>query len=224
MVQKEKGTRSHAPATEAPARQAPAKRPRGRPRAYEPAEALGRALDAFWSGGYTSTSLDDLSAATGMNRPSLYAAFGDKEALYLETLSAYAERGRAAMKGLLDEDRPLREALRRLYGQALALYLSGERGARGCYLIGTAATEAVNHPAVRAALSDSLAEFDAILEARFKRARREGELPRNARPAALARLASAVMHSLAVRARAGESRAALEAMADHAVVMICGPR
>src|SRR5215472_16931180 len=75
-----------------------AKLARGRPRAYDPEEALAQARDAFWDGGYTGTSLDDLSDATGMNRPSLYGAFGDKRALYLETLDRYRELGREAMK------------------------------------------------------------------------------------------------------------------------------
>src|SRR5215467_10510913 len=61
----------------------------GRPRSYDPEVALQRATAAFWDGGFSGTSLDDLSERTGMNRPSLYAAFGDKEALYLKTLESY---------------------------------------------------------------------------------------------------------------------------------------
>ena len=61
----------------------------GRPREYDPEVALQRATDAFWDAGFSGTSLDDLSARTGMNRPSLYAAFGDKQALYLKTLESY---------------------------------------------------------------------------------------------------------------------------------------
>ena len=64
-------------------------RKRGRPRGYEPDAALSRARAAFWDAGYAATSLDALSAATGMNRPSLYGAFGDKRALYLKTLEGY---------------------------------------------------------------------------------------------------------------------------------------
>ena len=59
---------------------------RGRPRAYDPERALAQATAAFWDAGYSATSLDDLSAATGMNRPSLYGAFGDKHALYLKAI------------------------------------------------------------------------------------------------------------------------------------------
>ena len=68
---------------------------RGRPRAYEPEIALSRALDVFWKDGFAATSLDDLSAATGMNRPSLYGAFGDKRELYKKTYESYRNRARA---------------------------------------------------------------------------------------------------------------------------------
>src|SRR6185503_5597935 len=73
------------------------KRPRGRPRAYDADEALRQARNTFWKKGYSATTLDDLSEATGMNRPSLYGAFGDKRALYLATLERYVVANREAM-------------------------------------------------------------------------------------------------------------------------------
>ncbi|MGK9230710.1 TetR/AcrR family transcriptional regulator [Inquilinus limosus] len=197
-------------------------RKRGRPRAYDPDVALERARDVFWEAGFTGSSLDALSAATAMNRPSLYGAFGDKEALYLRTLERYRDEGLAAMRQALDPGRSLREGLDAVYAAALATYLDERAGARGCLLIGTAAVEAVLHPAVRAVLHGSLTVFDQALEERFRLARDRGEIDAAADAAALARLASAVMHSLAVRARAGESRAVLEAIADSGAAMICG--
>jgi AcrR family transcriptional regulator len=196
-------------------------RKRGRPRAYDPDAALARARDVFWQGGFSGSSLDALSAATAMNRPSLYGAFGDKEALYLKTLERYRDEGVAAMRQALDPGRPLREALGLLYAAALSIYLDESAGARGCLLIGTAAVEAVLHPAVRAMLHGSLTAFDRELEARFRLARERGETGAAADPVTLARLASAVMHSLAVRARAGESRGVLEAIAESGAAMIC---
>jgi AcrR family transcriptional regulator len=89
----------------------PPLRPRGRPRAYDPDVALAQAMDTFWHAGYAGTSLDDLSAATGMNRPSLYAAFGDKRALYL-ALSAIAPGPSGAERDPCS-DQPLRQTLRR---------------------------------------------------------------------------------------------------------------
>lgn len=195
------------------------KKRRGRPPAYDAETALTRAMEAFWDAGYAATSLDELAAATGMNRPSLYGAFGDKRALYLKTLEHYAAGGQ--LRAALAPDDTLREALTRVYGLAIALYLSGKEGARGCFLIGTATTEAVKSPEVRAALAGQLGELDDIFEARIRAARAAGELAPDADPAALAKLAAAVLHSLALRSRAGDGRAALEAIAKAGVDAIC---
>ena len=102
--------------------------------------------------GYAATSLDDISAATGMNRPSLYAAFGDKQAIYLKAIERY-RAGPALRDALVGGT--LREALSRAYPAALAVYLAGDRGQRGCFVIGTAATEAVTSPMVREKLATS---------------------------------------------------------------------
>jgi AcrR family transcriptional regulator len=200
---------------------APKRRP-GRPRGYDPEHALARATDAFWNAGYAATSLDDLCDATGMNRPSLYGAFGDKRALYLSALERYTEAGSRAMEQALDYERPIADALTNLYSAALALYFSGGGAARGCFLIGTAATEALANAEVRDLLNDALRAFDGCFEARLRHARDEGELPADADPASLAKIASAVLHTLALRSRAGDSRASLRATADAAVALICG--
>lgn len=197
-------------------------RPRGRPRGYDPDQALRRALEAFWAGGFSATSLDELAAATDMNRPSLYAAFGDKKALYLKALAQYRAEGRAAMDQALAYDRPLREGLRRVYDTALSLYFSGRTAPRGCFLIGTATSESVENPDVRAALGAALRDFDAAFEARFRVACEQGELRADADPFVLARLASAVLHTLAIRSRAGDPRTVLKATADGWVDLICG--
>ena len=199
------------------------KRPRGRPRAYDPDAALAKAMATFWGAGYAATSLDDLAAATGMNRPSLYAAFGDKHALYRQALERYRAGARTGLAEALAPERPVRAGLARVYELALALYLAGEPGARGCFLIGTALTEAVRDPDVRGLLNDALAEFDGALAARLRLAQATGELPRGRDPETLGRLASAVLYFLAVRARAGERRAVLEATAAAGVELICGP-
>lgn len=213
MVQKNKSVRSPPGAP----RQS---RPRGRPRAYDAGQALAEARDAFWDAGFAGTSLDDLVDATGMNRPSLYGAFGDKHRLYLRTLDSYRELGRSAMKEELSPERPLDEALRAIFARAIAIYMTGSRGARGCYLIGTAATEAVHDPKVRAMFAAGLHELDELLEARLRDAVKRGELSTEIDVAALARVLCGVMNSLALRARAGDSRETLEATADAAVRLV----
>src|ERR1700754_1389284 len=99
---------------------------RGRPRAYEPDVALAKALDLFRKDGFAATSLDDLSAATGMNRPSLYGAFGDKRELYIKSYRRYREDARARMIDIFKNELPIRERLARIYAVALEIYLSGE--------------------------------------------------------------------------------------------------
>src|SRR5579872_4157864 len=197
-------------------------RPRGRPRAYDPDTALARVTEAFWDAGYSATSLDDLSGAAGMNRPSLYGAFGNKRALYLATLERYREMGRNAMREELSYELPLADALRRVYARAIAIYTEGDSGARGCFLIGTAATEAVLDKRIRREFADGLHELDEQLEARFQYALGHGELQSSLGAGDLARLACGIMNSLALRARAGDPRMVLEATAEAGVRLICG--
>jgi TetR/AcrR family transcriptional regulator, copper-responsive repressor len=195
---------------------------RGRPRAYDAQAALKQATETFWKTGYSGTSLDSIAAATGMNPPSLYAAFGNKHALYLEALARYWEISLAATREALAEDRPLGESLMLAYEAALSIYFSGKGSARGCFVIGTAVAEANNDVAIRDSVATGLRMIDADFEARFRRAHERGELKREADPAALAILASATLHSIAIRARAGARRIELREIARKAVSVICG--
>src|ERR1700760_668791 len=181
MVQKNRKTPSiKAPPTKTDAAAAP--RRRGRPRAYEPDVALAKALDLFRKDGFAATSLDDLSAATGMNRPSLYGAFGDKRELYLKSYQRYRADARAAMLDIFKDELPIRERLARIYAVALDIYLSGEAGPRGCFTVMTAASEAVSDPQIRAMVLEGFVELDKAFAACFRHAREKGELPATADP------------------------------------------
>jgi AcrR family transcriptional regulator len=195
-------------------------RPRGRPRSYDPEAALKSVTDAFWKTGYSGTSLDDLSAATGMNRPSLYAAFGDKRDLYLKALARYWASSHIGISEIFASDRSLRAALLQLYDRAIASYLAG--GARGCFGISTATTEALADPKIRAVLMEGLREIDTAFEERLRVARTRGELPDGGDLKTLAMLASAALHTMALRARAGAPRGELEDIAKRTVKTICG--
>jgi TetR/AcrR family transcriptional regulator, copper-responsive repressor len=194
---------------------------RGRPIEYDPQAALAAARDVFLATGFAASSLDALSEATGMNRPSLAGAFGDKEALYIATLEQYRDAGVAALSEALNGSRPLSQELAEVYARSIDLYLGSRDAATGCLLIGTASVEAVHRPTVRHVLGQSLDAFNAIIERRLGKAIDDAELDRGADPATLAAVASAVMHSLAVRARAGDPRSALEKLANAAVALIC---
>ncbi len=158
-----------------------------------------------------------------MNRPSLYAAFGAKHDLYLKTLERYQQRSRAGTVQLLADDPTLRVFLRRFYEGALDIYRAGGDEARGCYSISTAPAQATTDPAVRAFLAASIGGTDAFLSSQIAKARERGEVPSNADPATLAQLATATLHTIAVRSRVGVPRKQLASLAAAAIDLICGP-
>src|SRR5271156_170258 len=219
MVQKSKKA-SPPPKQDAPA----APRRRGRPRAYQPEVALGKALDLFRRDGFAATSLDDLSAATGRNRPSLYGAFGDKRELYIKSHQRYRDDSRAAMIDIFRGELPIRKRLEGIYAVALDIYLSGESGPRGCFTVMTAASGAVSDPDIRAMVLEGFSETDKAFATCFRLAKEKGELPASADAAVLARLASATIHTIAIRARAGVPRKQLEAIVKGAIDVMCGVR
>jgi AcrR family transcriptional regulator len=190
---------------------------RGRPRAYQPEIALGKALDLFRKDGFAATSLDDLSAATGMNRPSLYGAFGDKRELYIKSYARYRADARAATVDIFKDQQPIRQRLARIYAVALDIYLSGDAGPRGCFTVMTAASEAVADPQIRAMVLEGFAELDKAFAACFRLAKENGELPVTADPVVLSQLASATLHTIAIRARARVPRKELEAIVNGAI-------
>jgi TetR/AcrR family transcriptional regulator, copper-responsive repressor len=217
MVQKSKK-----PATTAkPAALVTEPKRRGRPRAYEPEAALGKALDLFRKDGFAATSLDDLSAATGMNRPSLYGAFGDKRELYIKSYARYRADSRAAIADALKTPAPIRERLARMFAVALDIYLSGEEGPRGCFTVMTAASDAIADPQIRGIVLEGLLELDKAFGFCFRTAIENGELPKTANPRVLGSLASATVHTLAIRARARVPRAELEAIVRGAIDVMC---
>ena len=197
---------------------------RGRPRAHEPEVALGKALDLFRKDGFAATSLDDLSAATGMNRPSLYGAFGDKRELYIKSYQRYRADARAAMVDIFRDELPIRKRLERIFAVALDIYLSGDAGPRGCFTVMTAASEAVSDPEIRAMVLEGFSDLDKAFAACFRLAREKGELPETVDPVVLALLASSTIHTIAIRSRAGVPRKDLEAIVKGAIDVMIGAR
>ena len=170
--------------------------------------ALEAAGEVFWSNGYSGTSLDDLAAAMGMNRPSIYRAFGDKQSLYRRALAHFCETMELAMQNTLFSEADIRKGLSRFLREALAVYISGEHP-RGCMVMSTAVAAAVSHPEIRADLLDVLRTIDRKIEERMRQAVEVGELPPEFDVRSRARIAHALLHTLSLRARAGESKARL---------------
>ena len=201
----------------------PSTKRRGRPRAYDPDVALAQATEIFWTQGFAGASLDDLSAATGMNRPSLYGAFGDKQTLFKSALDRYMDSSRAAMTEAFRGGGSLRDVLTRVYHTALGFYLSDDVGGRGCFLASAGLGQALVDDEVRQTVADGLHELDRAVEGLMQRRQAKGELPSTTDPIALGRVASMMMNALSVRARAGETREQLEATIPVMVGLICGP-
>lgn len=197
-----------------------ASRPRGRPRKFDETEVVERARDVFWNYGYAASSLDDLAAATGLNRPSLYAAFGDKHALYLRALQENRMWSVEGIRQRMASSAPLREVLRDFLIEAAESTLAGSMGARGCFVICTAVTESLRDPNTRAVAAGYVADVDRAFRERFERSK--GELNVGVDPASATAVASAMLQTLAVRARTGSGREELAGIADAAVIAICG--
>ncbi len=195
---------------------APLPRPRGRPRGFDRDTVLRAALQRFRTHGFAATSLDDLASATGIARPSLYAAFGDKRALYLEALDRTHDWLVETFAGLHEAKLPLRKVLRAIFRATIDTYMTGELGPSGCIAINTAVAEAVTDPDIRAALARVIALEDAEIEKALADAG-------SASARAHAHIVTSVMHSLSVRARAGEPREALEGIAAECIELIAGP-
>lgn len=194
---------------------------RGRPRAYEPDVAIGQALDLFRRTGYAATSLDDLSAATGMNRPSLYGAFGDKRALYIKSYQRYRDDYTAKVIALFKADIDIRERLRRFYAAALDIYTTGADDPRGCFAVMTVASDAIVDPEIRALMLESFRELDDAFAWCFRTAIARGELPESTNVEVLAKMAAALLNLSSIRARAGLPRVELETFVNAAIEQLC---
>lgn len=121
----------------------------GRPREFDLKSAQKAILDEFWTKGFSATSVDDLSKATGMVKPSLYSAFGNKFAMYLMSIQTYSELLHDKVQPILEDAENIRDALEGLFEGSLDVYFgSEETGARGCLLSATAIAETKNHPEI----------------------------------------------------------------------------
>jgi AcrR family transcriptional regulator len=191
----------------------------GRPRGFDEGAVLDAAMRTFWVRGLAATSLDDLGRAMRMNRPSIANAFGDKETLYRRTLDHFGTGLRQNVAAILEGAPTLRGALVAFFDAALAVYCA-DTPALGCFVMCTAPTEAAAHSDVREDLRRLIGDLDDLLAARLRRGRADGDLSPDVEPRSGARIAQAVLHSIAIRARSGQSRNSLKALAREAVDLL----
>ncbi len=187
----------------------------GRPRGFDMDEALNRALDVFWRKGYEGASVSDLTAAMGINPPSLYAAFGNKEGLFCKALDRYVERHDDVLREALAQPKA-RDGVATLLRKSIE-GLTDKSSPPGCLLVQGIAGCGDDAQCIRDALAKRRAANERLIRERLKRAKAEGELAASADPAALARFVSTVMQGMAVQAAGGASRKELEAVAATAM-------
>jgi len=186
--------------------------PLGRPRGFDTDRALDRALAIFWRDGYEGASLPALTKAMGINRPSLYAAFGNKETLFRKALARY-DRGPAGYTYKALKQPTARGVVEALLKGIVAL-LSKPQNPGGCLMVQGALACGENGKRVREELASLRAAGVAAMRRRFQRAIDEGDLPANADASGLARFVATVMHGLAVQAASGASRKELVRVKD----------
>jgi len=184
---------------------------RGRPRGFDPEVVLERAMEVFWRHGFQGASLAELTAATGLSKPSLYAAFGDKEALYLRCLDHYGELATQRHTQLLEEEPDARRAIEG-FMRAMAQMQTDPARPGGCFVVNGLADCGLQStpPAVEEALRSTSGGPEQRLLARLKRAEREGQLPQGFDAKRMATLFASVLRGMSVMAKGGDTRKRLD--------------
>lgn len=187
---------------------------RGRPRSFDCEAALDRALEVFWRKGYEGASLADLTAAMGINPPSLYAAFGNKEELFRKAIERYVEARTPFWLEALELP-TAREVIERLMCGSVENLTSG---CPGCLLVKGAMTCGEGADALQEELAKVRALAESSLRERFERAVKEGDLAASADPAGLARYVIALNQGMAIQAEGGATTADLQKIVDMALI------
>ncbi len=189
---------------------------RGRPRGFDADAALDKAVRVFWQKGYEGASLSDLTEAMGINRPSLYAAFGDKETLFRKALDRYLAGAMTAPMEALEEIADTRMAVC-AWLRLLAHSLTDPAHPPGCLVVHGALSCSAEAAPAAGALLECRQSGEARVRARLERGLAAGDLPAGTDVAALACFFATVMQGMAVQAKSGAGRDALLAVVDRAM-------
>jgi TetR/AcrR family transcriptional regulator, transcriptional repressor for nem operon len=185
-----------------------------RPRLFDEDRAVDAAMRSFWAHGYEATSTEDLCAATGMGRGSVYNAFGGKRELFERALARYMDGKDTALEELMGGGLPIREKVRAVLWQAVDPPAGDPAG---CLVVNTMVELAPRDPGVADALSRDYQRRWRALRDALAASRRAGEITKATHPDDLAHVVIAAITALRVMAGAGASRAALETVAAAAL-------
>lgn len=184
---------------------------RGRPRQFDADKALDQALEVFWRKGYEGTALPDLTRAMKINRPSLYAAFGNKEELFKQVLDRYAKKTACYIAEALELP-TARKVAEHVLESAVEM-MTRPSFPRGCLLVHGALSCSESSRQMGEELATRRKTAETLLRKRFERAKTDGDLPTSARPAELAKYLATILHGLSVQSSAGATRAELKQVA-----------
>lgn len=185
---------------------------RGRPCAFNKEEALGKALELFWRNGYEGTSLSDLTKVMGINKPSLYSAFGNKEQLFLQAIDLYEKRPDAFFYPAMEQKTAYLAVQAMLRGAADRM--ANADHPQGCVIVQGALSCSEASVTVKDALVKRRLEGQQALQKRFEQAQQDGDLPQHVDAANLASYIGTVLQGMCVQANNGASTADLYAVAD----------
>jgi AcrR family transcriptional regulator len=189
---------------------------RGRPRSFDRAAALRRAMEVFWAKGYDGTSMSDLTAAMGVNSPSIYAAFGCKEQLFREAVALYSETEGGRIWSAMIEAPTARAAIETML-RASAHEFTRPGKPHGCLVVlGAIHVDGGSEAVCRDLRRQRLQNVEQLMQ-RLERGIADGELPKGIDRRAIATFYATVQHGMSIQARDGASRKALMAVADCAM-------
>lgn len=190
------------------------KNPIGRPRKFDLDLALMKALDVFRDKGYEGTSITDLTNAIGINRPSLYKAFGTKEDIFRKAFSLYLSESLDYLEHSLTKPTSY-QVVEFLLSETIEILILADGESKGCFAILSSLSEGLRDIGMQQEISKALSLYTIQLTDRFQKARDEGDIPSSIDPSQLARFISAIHKGLSVQASIGATRAELEAVVDY---------
>lgn len=191
------------------------KKMRGRPRVFDMDEALDKALEIFWKRGYEGASIAELTETLGINKPSLYAAFGNKEELFKKTLSRYV----AGPVGFIQEaiNQPTAYEVAQSFLIEAVEFFTNTKHPKGCLIVQAALSDSADSLMVKDLLAKYRYSYEHLLAKRFEKAKKEGDLPTDANAETLAKFLSTLHQGMSVQVTSGASKGELMQIVDLAL-------